>query len=270
MATPTIMIDLGEYGTRPLPDVPPELGPGLAAVIREVVSWNDAKRAQVSDLCEDEFRNRGMYERPFPPSDRLEEVLGDGGSDIGTWSCQDGAPDEPIRAGAWLDALCRWNVDEVARAVLARDFNLITKDDFDVLTKWWTDAGLPMPEPRIGAYWPADEAEAVLTAEALRNAAYETPGWPLAAVTVPNTDVLELVTVDGSPAVFATTMEYVLQPAGGGPRLNLILPLADDNEANLLDAATEFAEQAGWNITGHRHEPDRWVLTGTRHANVEG
>lgn len=180
----TITIDFGEYGLRSLSDVPPELGPGLAAIVTTALSWDDAERQRVNTLVNAEL-DRRQVDNDGAASDRLEDVLGESGSCIGTWSCQDGAAGEPIHAGPWLDTIAYSalpDVAEVAAAVLARDFGLITAEDFAVLTAWWTAAGLPLPDPRPGARWPATIEDAERNAEALRNAEFEIPGWPLAAV----------------------------------------------------------------------------------------
>lgn|SRR5512142_270353 len=171
----TTTIDLGEYGTRPLADVPTELGPGFTAIVQVIASWDEQART-AAEIAYDALD----FETFDPVSDRVQVALGEYGAQIDTWSCQTGREGEPWTAGPWLETIPACTA-EVASAVLARDFGLITKADFEALTNWWTAAGLSLPPAREGATFAADADEVEERAVKLGDA-MGVEGWPLAAV----------------------------------------------------------------------------------------
>ncbi len=188
MATTTpIVIKLDDGTTEPMTP-PAELGAAFAAVIAEVLTWDDARRAASEDLWEawlpdDPNAHMEWDER----GDQVTVDLHDAG--LG-WSCAFGDPDPDGDArpesGPYVDTLRdhkMYAVAYVAEAVLARDLGLIARDTFDYLTAWWVAAGLPLPDPRPGYAFAADAIEIKARARHLYHTRYDVAGWPMAPVT---------------------------------------------------------------------------------------
>lgn len=122
---------------------PVEFGPAIHATLTAI------KKLNVNDQESLNSRYRDAYnadpDRCSDAADRAEEAYDE--HPIGYSSSCAGTTD--IRP--WVEAvLMRIGLasSEVLMAVALRDHNLITEDDFNTLTGWWTAAGLSLP-PRI-------------------------------------------------------------------------------------------------------------------------
>lgn len=172
----TITIDLGDGRTAPMTP-PPALGAAFFAVVAEALGWDDTRQAE-ADAALDTISDTHVFQAA---AERIGEALSDADLD---WSCQFGSEGEP-EAGPYIDTLHEnqlGGVGYVAAAVLARDLAVVTETDFQTVTGWWVAAGLPLPGPRPGASFAADEDEVTKRAMAVRYARGNVPGWPLAAV----------------------------------------------------------------------------------------
>lgn len=102
------------------------------------------------------------------------------------------------------------------------------------------------------------------------------PGWSVSVVDVPPVgDILTLepALTDSTtgPIEFDASSSYVLRTISTPPALVAeIVTLAGDTEDDLLDAAKDAADIAGWAVTDCRREPGRWVLEGARYLKLGG
>lgn len=135
--------DFEEWIATPLPTI---FGRALPAVLAEVAGWNPQRRTEVqatfSAACADRIpKVQGALSRTCAATY---------GHPIGQYHF--GGEMTTVRP--WLDAVSA-KAGEGARLVLlavaARDHNLISEGDFELLTGWWVDAGLPLPEPITNA-----------------------------------------------------------------------------------------------------------------------
>ncbi len=192
-----LVIDLEDGRTAPM--TPPDtLGAAFAAVIAETLSWDNDRRAAISDLHAAAEDEPGYTE----VSDRADETLTRAGL---AWSFQFGEEGEPPESSPYIDTLREeWSrgAADVAAAVLARDLRLITEADFTTLTAWWTAAGLPLPEAGYTALrlaflgddavlWAEDQDDVARNADELAFERYRIPGWPMPAVSVLGMTVAE-------------------------------------------------------------------------------
>jgi hypothetical protein len=179
-----ILIDLGDDTSRPLTPTPEALGAGFAAIVAEAASWSIERRREVND----QYDARDYSDAYLDATERIDEALGVNGSGIGIWPCTFGGKGEPDWAGPYIETVgdeISFGAGEVAAAVIARDFGLVTEANFQIVTAWWVAAGLPLPPARNGAHFAADETEVKDNAGDLRSNEHRIVGWPLAAVHTP-------------------------------------------------------------------------------------
>lgn len=185
MTTTPITIDLGNDETAPLTPVHPNLGTGFAAIVAEIAGWAGAEATvldnAVGELSEDDAVD---YEGAL---ETVDEPLSD--SHLNQWPCTAFDEEEDadaVFAGPWLNTISdkvSHEASNVAGAVLARDFGLITETDFAAITHPWTAVGFPLPAARDGSAFAVDQAAAVDAAKRLGKSYIGNPGWPLAVAT---------------------------------------------------------------------------------------
>jgi hypothetical protein len=183
-ATP-VTIDLGNDETVPLTPVHPNLGPGFAAIVAEIAGWDDTNSSRLQEAydamaaTEDE-----AYEDALENVDEPLTV-----SHLNQWPCTAGDPEEDaeaVFAGPYIETIhekISHEAANAARAVLARDFGLITEADFAAITGPWVAAGFTLQAAREGAEFAVDQGAAVEAAKRLGKSYIGNPGWPLAVVT---------------------------------------------------------------------------------------
>lgn len=123
-----------------------DLGPAVAAIVNFVRGWDTHARSAAQADYE------AHYTRHVERAEgRVHEALVRAGLVVPGLT-------DPRALWPYLDEMCgiSGGLVDVLEAVHARDYNLATPADFDLLTAWWRAAGLPLPPvaPRmiIGQY----------------------------------------------------------------------------------------------------------------------
>lgn len=118
---------------------PAELGSAIRAIVATAVGLDDTVRASVEAAFNAAYDD-AMSDVEQECNEALDEhPIGESAS------CQEITTVEP-----WINAIrmrVGYGACYVARAVAARDHNLISAEDFATLTGWWVEAGLPIPAP---------------------------------------------------------------------------------------------------------------------------
>ncbi|MFY1686557.1 hypothetical protein [Plantactinospora sp. WMMB782] len=118
-------------------------GAAFAVVVNEALSWSPEQASELRTLGDDTRSRIGGEDYDYV-TDTVYTALLDAG--LAEYDCDLDADQVPA---GWVEQVRRHTrsneVAQVAWAVLARDRDLISTDDFVTLTDWWQASGLPLP-----------------------------------------------------------------------------------------------------------------------------